>query len=951
MNIKIDNKQVNSNIKSVTCNIKSETVILRPNEAESYLGSVTRYKILNKGIILTGGNVKVIDTELSNNISWCLIDYNGYYYYTPSEYIDLSKYIKPAENETNEDLVSSLKMFKGPARAAAANAETDWINKGRFNTVDSAKLGEIVDNSYHFYNYPASKNVSDYGTIANQDYKVGDYVPLQSYWYNKREAKYYYATTAFAPNPTETHYIPESAVKIVSPSKYTKRYTICWRDTKDQGSTGKGLITKNGVQIASLNLSQILSTICDMDDGDTSYLFYQQPGNSNIHLVRAASTQDISPYVHDRNVLNKSYLGIVYNGKKSAGLTTHINTGMLRSSKGFKRSGSIKHITLDDLRWFVENSGNEQNNAKKGTYDDVDLKFVASKNRSYSGSSDSVFNDHLVTVNKIKVNGWTYFVCFAPGLTFDWFLIHEEIEDIWCALPYKTYEMIKKEVDEAYPPYKEVKDNTTYTTNNNSNIDSYDNSLTYTKDNGGPQLNPNTGEFEEWSGEYTIKNSNTEWNVPGIDPNAPTIDQADDLWIHLSDAMSYELQDEDIEKHMQDDRPVKMINRFRLLTREDGPIAGKSFIFVTRPDLNLYKEITKDANPYNDTIDTWNMNPDLKRLPTFKYIARLKNACRSIMPSLEYWGTNELDTPWLSILTNQAMSYNVKDREIDTVELGETFHGSKIIYAEPTFKHKIAGNIEIQFRERRDLALYYTLKLWIEYIHMVSIGRCSPRRVHRYNHELDYAVSLYYIRTDESMEKIIYWEKLTGLIPLTVPDGFFDWDQGGQPNSTYTINFAYSFRTVQDEMHLTEINSLYNKWGSIRKGCGVAYDDYNYSYNPDYNSIMAKVAQSYGIIPDNEAKLKSFINSQESMKRFYYGSKAATSATDNYDYTHKHYYCDENGYANKEINSIFLPNYIPQIGMHGIPYVKGPFITKEPNMTQGNLGAASDDGHYRLRWV
>jgi hypothetical protein len=147
-------------------------------------------------------------------------------------------------------------------------------------------------------------------------------------------------------------------------------------------------------------------------------------------------------------------------------------------------------------------------------------------------------------------------------------------------------------------------------------------------------------------------------------------------------------------------------------------LRSKSFIFVTRPDLNLYHESETD-----ESINTWAMNPDLKRLACFKYIARMRGTPESpgigskIMTSLEYFGTNtEIDSPWLSVFTNQANGYSIIDRELDVTEMAETFHGNKVIYAEPTFKHKIGGSVQIPFTERRDLTLYFTLRMLIEYI-------------------------------------------------------------------------------------------------------------------------------------------------------------------------------------------------------------------------------------------
>lgn len=417
----------------------------------------------------------------------------------------------------------------------------------------------------------------------------------------------------------------------------------------------------------------------------------------------------------------------------------------------------------------------------------------------------------------------------------------------------------------------------------------------------------------------------------------------------LSDSLNYELArypqkylDFNTEGGHIDKRQITKINRFKFLS-DMGGLSTKSFIFMTRPDLNIY------ALDSNNVVINGTMNPDLKRIPEFKYIGRNKDVGFDILDSLEYWGTNT-GTPWLSVITNQALGYNTIDREISYTDVGETQHGHKVLYGKHDFKYNIAGTVSIPFLERRDLSLYYTIKLWTEYIHNLNIGLVSPHPVHIRNKELDYAVSLFYIQTDETMENILYWEKLTGVFPLKCPDSFFSWDRSN-PGKTmeYEIEFAYSMRSVLKTPDLLELDRLYMKGAANDAPTEYqAFQDFNRDFRN--SSYIANMAAYFGnerlsiMSEDDKNRIKyydykydkerslqpetqefndfvnSLINNNTEIERFYYEP-----------------FNDGRGYQ-----PWFLPNYLPTIQSHGIPYVKGPYVVPHPDY---------NGGKFLLKWV
>jgi len=366
---------------------------------------------------------------------------------------------------------------------------------------------------------------------------------------------------------------------------------------------------------------------------------------------------------------------------------------------------------------------------------------------------------------------------------------------------------------------------------------------------------------------------------PNIDQTTPNIAPSNNEWELFVANDEYQLF-RDPAGVSFDTRRIQQINRFHLQTH-DTVLGTKSFVFMTRPNLNLIY--------YGELL------AEIKRIQLFTYIYGIDQIGPAIFESLEVWGASRSPTPWLSVLTNQIRSYAPIDAELDTTENGETYHGHKIIYGKHNFKSEIGGTTSLTFQDTRDLLVYLTLKTWRKYINCVSSGLCYPANVHVKKAELDYATSLYYIVVKEDMEEIVYWEKLTGVFPTKVPDSIFNYvENEPERNLKFDIDFAYSCREVMNPAIFVELNRLYQ--------------------TADINTIPLPTPP--------------MVSSRNWLQRMLNIGKEITEANV------QHWYNEAYG-----TNPEFLPNYIPSIAMHGVPYVYGPWITQDSN------------GKYRLRWI
>jgi len=895
MIISSDTQIVNKNITTYKCPVIGDgTVLLSPSKVNKYLGSYIKHKIVNFGILIPKNYIlDIICKDTIDNKKWLLVIYKNNYFYTPEEYVNTNNLITDQTNllSVNNNIKKSSPNNVSVQKVASSVSSGDAKREQLFK--DDFIIGTATKDIPLYGNVEVDNN--DIGYIM----KAGEKCIIQSIWKNTKYNSTFFGTQSFTKGCL---YGRNTNDNIEYDDSGKRFYSIIYKsiDTKYFNGDHHGRLVRGD------------RTWPAYQDWDKGTHIVADPGN-----VDGAAGKGITVYQYPANVaapladgpdmFDKKYLGTLEVNRTSVVYAMH--------RKSNYKSSKDKKYSLDNISIAALDKCTEAKNIIAASFQNY---------TNVTNAEDFKPGEVMIVTNYITIFGMKCYVGFretgATNGAVNYIILKDQEE----GKDYITYNPFPpQEVDNSGNiPVNGVPDLDTWDTTSNVNTQNYDDP---TRDG-----SDKVGNETAWGMHLGIGDTSP-FKVPGIIEGAPTVPPDYSGWPITADVQNYNLSSE----KPFDNKHLTHINRFHLPTAMGG-LSTKSFIFVTRPDLNLYTEND------DETIDTWHMNPNLKRLPGFKYIARLRGTPESpgigntIMNSLEYYGTDALNTPWLSVFTNQATGYSITDREMDIVELGETFHGNKIVYAEPTFKHKVSGTVSIPFNERRDLTLYFTLRMWIEYMQAISLGYCEPRRVHRRNNELDYAVSLFYITTDETMENILYWEKLTGLIPLTVPDSFFEWTEGsGAREMKYNINFAYSFRTVMDELHLCEINNLYTKWRNTNPtGMPlVPADNYYFNNNPGFNQLLGRVAAFYGDITDSDEALANFVNDEAKIRQYYYGGiiNSAGTAVEDTSYVN-------NGTVVAPAK--FLPNYSMHTHMHGIPYVKGPFIEHDP--------AASK---YILRWV
>ena len=266
---------------------------------------------------------------------------------------------------------------------------------------------------------------------------------------------------------------------------------------------------------------------------------------------------------------------------------------------------------------------------------------------------------------------------------------------------------------------------------------------------------------------------------------------------------------------------VERFNRFRLRYGMDPSISNISYVFFTRPLLNL--DPYSKVDPYLYTLSKsvygrhilYDLNP----------LTKLYNA-----DSKNY-------TPFIMALTNNIVGFTPKDVVLRSNEALENQHNEKIIYASNYYDTLSADSFSVDILETSNL--YYTnlIKTWVDYINNVQSGKWEPLLDYVQQRVIDYMSSMYYFLLGEDGHTITYYAKYTGVYPNTIPYSSL---ASGDPNERQIRKLPVTFQYVRKEdmnpLILNDFNVLVSK-----------YSDFNMNTQDEEEAIM-----KHGLIMDRE---------------------------------------------------------------------------------------------------
>ena len=241
----------------------------------------------------------------------------------------------------------------------------------------------------------------------------------------------------------------------------------------------------------------------------------------------------------------------------------------------------------------------------------------------------------------------------------------------------------------------------------------------------------------------------------------------------------------------------------------------REYLFFTKPDLNI---LTPGGEGEAEFVLPHQISNDDFWIHMFKHYRRVMadlsvNCMRKsrkydqyfFIPMLSNFVRSNLDLPGVSA---------------ETTETGSTMYGTNIQYRKTSLKSDENYDFSLDFIDIPSLDLYYFFKMWDQYATYKDLGMIGPREniaknnkslstgYYRINKVLHDQIAIYkFIVSGDDMETILYYAKLTGCFPKSVPRDTFGNFKGEGPLQ-YSIDWHAQFVEDMKPVILKEFNSI-----------------------------------------------------------------------------------------------------------------------------------------------
>lgn len=242
----------------------------------------------------------------------------------------------------------------------------------------------------------------------------------------------------------------------------------------------------------------------------------------------------------------------------------------------------------------------------------------------------------------------------------------------------------------------------------------------------------------------------------------------------------------------------KKFTRFGIIDPHNALTATREYVFITKPDLCL---MNSDGTIHNL----------LKNNPFFNdAIGRYNQVARQLQSSIS--GT---DGPFMAMLSNSLTStLDVPGLSAEMIDSSGNTMGTRMSYRGTSYKSDEDFNFSLEFEDTRHLDIYMLFKMWDEYEKLkwngvLKFNNSDSQRWVNYiiNKVLHDQVSIYKLVVDQDGSRIVYWARLTGCVPTTVPRDAFS-DMTNTDVQKLTINWHSHFARDMDPVILTHFNIL-----------------------------------------------------------------------------------------------------------------------------------------------
>lgn len=229
---------------------------------------------------------------------------------------------------------------------------------------------------------------------------------------------------------------------------------------------------------------------------------------------------------------------------------------------------------------------------------------------------------------------------------------------------------------------------------------------------------------------------------------------------------------------------------------------GNSYVFFTRPDLNISNTSKKGITPFFDYIMTTEIGNFVAEYLQYPNVEDSK-----VVLDSKY----KTDSPFIPLYTNLCKEVSgLKDIVLDSYETAGDFMGHQLSYATGADGYDSIGEVTVTFADTLLSPIFLSHYLHIQYIHEVARGEYWPRYKYLARRVIDYTISMYIFKLAEDNRTILRWGKLTGCYPVNIPLNTLNHSNELKLDEMddISITYKYNFYEPMDPRVFVDFNKL-----------------------------------------------------------------------------------------------------------------------------------------------
>ena len=250
---------------------------------------------------------------------------------------------------------------------------------------------------------------------------------------------------------------------------------------------------------------------------------------------------------------------------------------------------------------------------------------------------------------------------------------------------------------------------------------------------------------------------------------------------------------------------------------------GREYLFFTRPDLHII-QVNETKEGANMKITATNkLNPALEKIPFWVDIFKTrKNTISALQASYKNTGDK-----FIHLLQNQCISnLDVPQLSAEFVDTPTNAWGVGYSYRGSSESSDDGPTFSLEFKDNKYLDTYYLFKVYEEYETLKHHGVIRPALKYVQERILHDQFAIYKFIVDEDMETIIYYGKMYGVMPSSLPRDVFS-----KPTFDDGLSYSIDFKAAFYEEMKPDILSDFNKLSA------TLYNQQKYQIHP-YNMIL-----------------------------------------------------------------------------------------------------------------